>query len=346
MIQYWTVKDNIYRFNLPEELIAQAPVHPRDHARLLVYSLTDGSITDDYFYNLPKYLAADATLVLNNSKVENCRWLFDAGRTELFVLEKNDPYTVRAMVRPGRKFKLGTKLPLTEWLQAEVTAIDSEGIRTLRLNVPHNDERLKAYEHIPLPPYIEQNDKLADEYQTVYAKPPGSLAAPTAGLHFTPELLEALKTKHTFAEVTLHVGLGTFAKLTDENLVTGTLHSEHYEITDATAYILNIASHVTAVGTTTIRTLESVRRDAPEFSAGFGETDTFIRPGYRFKAVDSVITNFHLPSTSLLMLIAAFIADKKGLDESAAAAELMRIYRHAIEQKYRFYSFGDAMLLV
>lgn len=337
---------DLYQFELPQELIAQSPAHPRDHARLLVYRLEDGSITDGYFYELPKYLAKDTTLVVNNSKVDHCRWLFEDGRVELFVLQKTDAHTVRAMVRPGRKFKIGARVRLTEWLEAEVLAMDDEGIRTLRLNVAHDDQRLEAYEHVPLPPYIEQNDTLADEYQTVYAKPSGSLAAPTAGLHFTDELLANIRSSHEIAEVTLHVGLGTFAKLTDENLKTGKLHEEHFALNEATAQLLSNASHRTAVGTTTVRTLESAVKDAGTFEAAFGSTDIFIRPGYRFKAVDSMITNFHLPSTSLLMLVAAFIADKKNLDEEAAAAELMRIYNHAVQERYRFYSFGDGMILV
>lgn len=336
----------MYDFDLPEELIAQEPAHPRDSARLLVYSLVDGSITDTVFRDVDTYLPAETTVVVNNSKVEECRWLFNKGKTEIFVLEKNDPHTIRAMVRPGRKFKLGLVVQLTDWLQAEVLAVDKESIRTLRLNVPHDDPRLAQYEHIPLPPYIAQNDALADEYQTVYAKPEGSLAAPTAGLHFTSELLQELKSNHEFAEVTLHVGLGTFAKLTEDNLKTGRLHQEYYEISDAAAKTLNTAVHRTVVGTTTIRTLESALSLAGVFSTSTAETDIFIRPGYEFKAVDGVITNFHLPGTSLLMLIAAFIADKRDLPEQEAASELQRIYQHAIERKYRFYSFGDAMLLV
>ncbi len=332
----------MYDFELPEELIAQAPAVPRDHARLLVYRLADGSLTDDYFYNLDEYLPLSSTIALNNSKVENCRWLFDDAKTEIFVLEKLDTHTVRAIVRPGRKFKLGATTQLIDWLRAEVTAIDGEGIRTLKLNVRHDDERLKAYEHIPLPPYIAQDDSLADEYQTVYAKPPGSLAAPTAGLHFTPELLSRLKKSHPLAELTLHVGLGTFAKLTEDNILTGRLHSERYEINQTAAEALRNAGHITAVGTTTVRTLETFARQ----NHYAGETDIFIRPGHKFQMANAIVTNFHLPGTSLLMLVAAFIADKNTLSEPEAAAELLRIYQYAIDQKYRFYSFGDAMLLV
>jgi S-adenosylmethionine:tRNA ribosyltransferase-isomerase len=335
-----------YQFDLPETLIAQTPAQPRDHARLLVYSIKDKTIKDAYFYELPDFIITSTTLVLNNSKVEQCRWLFDDGKTELFVLEKTDSHTVRAMVRPGKRFKLNNIVILNNWLSAVVTAIDSSGIRTLKLSVSHNDQRLKIYEHIPLPPYIKQDDSLANEYQTVYAKPPGSLAAPTAGLHFTNELLDQIKQRWPVAELTLHVGLGTFAKLTDENIKNGKLHEEWYSVSDQTAQILNNATHITAIGTTTLRTLESTVTVNGKNKAGTDKTDIFIRPGYKFKSASSLVTNFHLPSTSLLMLVAAFLADKQGLDELAAITELMRIYRYAIDNKYRFYSFGDAMLLV
>jgi S-adenosylmethionine:tRNA ribosyltransferase-isomerase len=333
----------MYDFDLPERLIAQVPAQPRDHARLLVYSLADGSIQDKVFYELDSFLKPNTTLAINNSKVENCRLLFDDGKTEVFVLEKNDPYVVRAMVRPGRKFRIGSRVQLTDWLNAEVIAVDNEGIRTIKLNVQHDDPRLKDYEHIPLPPYIAQNDNLADEYQTVYSKPPGSLAASTAGLHFTRSLLADLQKTHELAEITLHVGLGTFAKLTEENLTSGRLHKETYNLSQEAASVLNQAKHITAIGTTTTRTLESMSRP---FEARSGATDIFIRPGYKFWTVDSLITNFHLPGTSLLMLVAAFIADKRKLSEVEAATELHRIYAHAIDRKYRFYSFGDAMLIV
>jgi S-adenosylmethionine:tRNA ribosyltransferase-isomerase len=338
--------ETTYNYNLPKDLIAQKPAHPRDHARLLVYRVSDGTITDDIFYNLPKYLPTNTTLVLNDSKVDNCRWLFDDGKTELFLLEKNDPLTIRAMVRPGRKFKKGATVALTDWLMVTVTSVDHEGIRTLRMNVPHNDPRLKQYEHIPLPPYIHQDDRLAPEYQTVYAKPLGSLAAPTAGLHFTQEMLENIKDRWPIAKLTLHVGLGTFAKLTKENLKSNKLHEEWYEINKDTAAILNASHHRTAVGTTSIRTLESAIGGQKNFMPKTATTDIFIRPGYHFKATNGLITNFHLPSTSLLMLVAAFIADKKGMTEIQSINELKRIYDHAVNQNYKFYSFGDAMYIV
>lgn len=347
----------MYNFDLPKALIAREPASPRDHARLLVYSLSDGSITNDIFRNIGKYLKPTTTLTLNNSKVEHCRWLFDGG-IEIFVLQKLDTHTIVAMVRKGKKFRAGMKMRLTDWLEVETLAIDDDGLRTLRLNIPHDDRRLLPYEHVPMPPYIPQNDALSEEYQTVYAKPLGSKAAPTAGLHFTPELLKQLAKLHDIAEITLHVGLGTFAPLTDQQLKSGHLHAEQYELSDEATIKITNAKHITAVGTTTVRTLETVFGlqkfestkigQSPDFNKiiNFGSTDILIRPGYKFNRVDSMITNFHLPSTSLLLLVAAFIADKKGLSEVQAAQELMRIYNHAITQKYRFYSFGDAMLIV
>ncbi len=323
-------------FDLPPTLIAQSPAVPRDAARLLVYDRRTRTISDATFRDIESFLPPETTLVVNNSKVEECRWLFDGGKTEVFVLEKLDTHTIRALVRPGKKFKLGQKAIILPWLEAETTAIDSDGIRTLRLNVPHDDVRLAAYEHIPLPPYIAQNDSLKDEYQTVYAKPLGSKAAPTAGLHFTDELMEQIRVKHDVAELTLHVGLGTFAKLTPEQLKSGHLHKESYEITDETARQLKAASHRTAVGTTSVRTLESAWNDAG-FKAEKTATSILIQPGYQFNAVDALITNFHLPGTSLLLLVEAFVGDQN---------ELQRIYDHAISEQYRFYSFGDAMLIL
>jgi S-adenosylmethionine:tRNA ribosyltransferase-isomerase len=319
-------------FDLPKELIAHEPARPRDSARLLVYDRRSRTITDSVFSDLTKFLHPDTTLVLNNSKVELCRWLFDGGKTELFILEKLDAHTVRALVRPGKKFKLGAKTQLADWLVSEVTNIDADGIRTLRLNVAHDDPRLHEIEHIPLPPYIAQNDTLADEYQTIYAKPLGSKAAPTAGLHFTDELLDKIRVKHDVEEVTLHVGLGTFTALTDENFKSGRLHEEWYEISEEVEKKLRSAQHITAVGTTTTRTLESWTKSGDRMAA----TDIFIKPGYKFQSVDSMITNFHLPGTSLLLMVEAFVG---------SADELQHIYDHAISQKYRFYSFGDAMLI-
>lgn len=331
----YTLSD--FNYDLPEELIAQEPAHPRDHARLLVYNRASGEITDDYFYNLRQYLPSETTLVLNNSKVEKCRLLFNEGRKEVFILDAHNDQTVRALVRPGKKFKLGKHVKLTEEISAEVIDIDDEGIRTLKMTPALHREVYKKHRHTPFPPYIEQNESLSEEYQTVYAEDSGSKAAPTAGLHFTTELLHSLeKAGIDQAEVTLHVGLGTFAPVKTETLEEHTMHSEWFELTAETASQLNKAKHITAVGTTSVRVLETALRQQQEFMAQKLETDIFIRPGYTFEATDALITNFHLPKSTLLMLVAALTGYE----------EMKTIYRHAIDQEYRFYSFGDAMLIL
>jgi S-adenosylmethionine:tRNA ribosyltransferase-isomerase len=324
-----------FDFELPRELVAQKPAQPRDHARLLVYDRRTKSITDEYFYNLDKYLAPSTTLVLNDSKVEKSRLLF--GSTEIFVLEAINPTTIRALVKPGRKFKLNstTNIPIKDGrLEATVTDVDAEGIRILQLNLPIDDSRLDGYRLTPLPPYITQDESLSEEYQTVYAKPLGSKAAPTAGLHFTDWQLEKLAQHHPIAKLTLHVGMGTFAPVKTNNISQHIMHNEDYLISAATAKILNAATHITAVGTTSLRTLESA---GPVFAQNSGSTDIFIRPGYQFKTVNSLITNFHLPKSTLLMLVAALMG---------SVEEMQRVYGHAIAKQYRFYSFGDAMLIL
>ncbi len=322
-------------FELPKELIAQEPAVPRDHARLLVYDRKTKQITDDYFYNLLNYLPHPTCVVVNNSKVEHCRLLFEGGKKEIFVLEKANNTTVRALVRPGKVFRPGKKVALTPEVSAEVAAIDDNGVRTITFSKPLDHPDLLAAQRVPLPPYIAQNDELAREYQTLYAKDAGSKAAPTAGLHFTDELIKKVKEEREWAELTLHVGLGTFASLTEENFQTGTLHHEQYELEQSVFEGLKKAEHVTAVGTTSVRTLETVFSKAdPSLN---GSTNIFIQPGYTFERVNSLITNFHLPGTSLLLLVAAFMGSED---------ELMTIYSHAINQRYRFYSFGDAMLII
>jgi S-adenosylmethionine:tRNA ribosyltransferase-isomerase len=335
-------------FDLPAELIAQEPASPRDHARLLIYDRMTKQITDDYFYNLINYLPDQTCVVVNNSKVEKCRMLFEGGKREIFVIEGANNKTVRALVRPGKVFKLGKTIQLTENVSALVTNVDEDGIRTIEFSTEVDHPDLIAAQHIPLPPYIAQNDDLAAEYQTIYAKDLGSKAAPTAGLHFTNELENAVKKQRDWAELTLHVGLGTFAPLTDEQLKSGHLHEERYEVDEATAKKVVAAPHITAVGTTSVRTLETLYSRYPELasanelseaaSAGLtGSTDILIQPGYDYKRVNAMITNFHLPSTSLLLLVSAFLRSEE---------ELMTIYSHAIAKKYRFYSFGDAMLIL
>lgn len=339
-------------FELPKELIAQEPARPRDHARLLVYNRTERTMRDDYFYNLLDYLPKQTTVVVNNSKVDNCRYLFHEGKREIFALESVNNKTVRALVRPGKVFKLGKTVQLTEAISAEVVALDEDGIRTIIFSESLDHSDLIAAQHIPLPPYIAQNDTLAAEYQTIYAKTNGSKAAPTAGLHFTDELKKNVQAERDWAEVTLHVGLGTFAPLSDEQIQAGRLHEERYKVAVQTAQQIAKAEHVTAVGTTSVRTLESVfaqervisslsRNMVGSFESAqddvTGSTDILIQPGYQFQRVNSLITNFHLPGTSLLLLVEAFVGDE---------SEMQRIYDHAIKEQYRFYSFGDCMLVL
>ena len=322
-------------FELPDDLIAQTPAQPRDAAKLLVYDRKTKQITDAVFRDLPSFLPENTTLVVNDSKVEKCRLRF--GAQELFVLQTHNPTTVTAMVRPGKKFKLGKTVMLADDFSALVTAIDDDGLRTLSLSLPIDDPFLATYKETPFPPYIQPNELMASEYQTVYANEPGSKAAPTAGLHFTEELLSKIKQLHAVVTITLEVGLGTFASLKPENLQQGRLHEEKYRISDTSAAQLNQATNITAVGTTSVRALESYRRDHEKFEEASETTDIFIQPGFTFKAVDQLITNFHLPGTSLLYLVSAFIGSEQ---------ELQRIYEHAIAQQYRFYSFGDAMLII
>jgi len=326
-----------FDYELPEALIAQSPAQPRDHARLLVYNRATGSITDDHFYNLGSYLPEETTLVVNNSKVEKCRLLFQDGKKELFVTSVRNNNTIEAMVRPGKKFKMGRTVNLAEGITGEVTHIAEDGLRTLILSCDLDAPELEPFKYTPFPPYIEQDESLSEEYQTVYAKDLGSKAAPTAGLHFTDRLLDELKTIGIKkSEVTLHVGLGTFAPVKTENLDEHDMHSEWFQLNPNTCEELNAATHVTAVGTTSIRVLESAVNENGSFSPQSRDTDIFITPGYTFKSVDALITNFHLPKSTLLMLVAAMM----GYDE------MKKVYEHAIREKYRFYSFGDAMLIL
>jgi S-adenosylmethionine:tRNA ribosyltransferase-isomerase len=323
-----------YQFDLPEELIAQTPAVPRDHSRLLVYDRKTGVITDAKFYEILEYLPADSTLVLNNSKVEKARLLF--GNVEIFEVLRVNDRVVEAMVRPGRKFKLGKEVDLGDGISATVQHVHDDGLRTLRFNVPLDDPAIERHRFTPFPPYIEAGEDLAPSYQTVYARDEGSKAAPTAGLHFTEELLTSIRNGgHPIAEVTLHVGLGTFAPVKTDNITDHKMHHEYYSISDETAETLNHASGRVAVGTTSVRVLESAISDGT-YHRSAGSTDIFITPGYTFKGVDALITNFHLPGSTLLMLVSAF----------AGYQETMRIYKHAIENRYRFFSFGDAMLIL
>lgn len=326
-----------FDYELPEKLIAQSPASPRDHAQLLVYDRESGEITDDHFYNIGEYLPQKTTMVVNNSKVEKCRLLFEDGKKEVFVTSAQNNNTVEAMVRPGKKFKPGREVELAEGITAKVTHIADDGLRTLILSCDLDDPKLQPFKHTPFPPYIEQDESLSDEYQTVYAKDLGSKAAPTAGLHFTDELLSKLDQGGIQkTEVTLHVGLGTFAPVKTEDISEHKMHSEWYQLSSATCSALNQAEHITAVGTTSVRVLETAAGNSPQFEPHSRETDIFITPGYQFQATNTLITNFHLPKSTLLMLVSAFMGYE----------EMKRVYEHAINEEYRFYSFGDAMLIL
>lgn len=331
----YTLSD--FDYDLPDGLIAQEPVQPRDHARLLVYNRETGKITDDRFYNVLEYLPRDTTLVVNNSKVEKCRLLFDDGSKEVFILDAANNKTVRAMVRPGKKFKKGRTVQLSDDISAKVINIDDEGIRTLEMSPSLDNPVYNQHKYTPFPPYIEQNESLSEEYQTVYAQDLGSKAAPTAGLHFTDDLLEKIdESGIEQAEVTLHVGLGTFAPVKADRIEDHTMHSEWFKIPEDVADQLNTSDHITAVGTTSVRVLETCLQRHDNFISTKTETDIFIRPGFEFRATDALITNFHLPKSTLLMLVAAFTGYE----------EMKNIYQHAIDEEYRFYSFGDAMLIL
>lgn len=325
----------IPNFNLPKKLIAQTPAKPRDRARMLVYDRSSGKIIDSTFSQLNDFLPENTTLVLNNSRVEKCRMIF--GKMEIFVLDSVNNNTLRALVRPGRRFKKGVRVDLSKEISVEVIGVDSDGIRTLKFCPDLNSELYDVYRHTPFPPYIKASEKLSTEYQTVYSKYLGSKASPTAGLHFTHNLLNKIKKDHDIAEITLHVGLGTFASLKEENFKTMKLHREDFEINSTAAKIINNASDITAVGTTTLRCIESYSATQDIKEVFKASTEIFITPGYKFKRVDHLITNFHLPGTSLILLVGAFL----GSDDI-----LLDIYNHAIKNEYRFYSFGDGMLII
>ena len=344
-----------FHFDLPEDRIALRPVYPRDTARLLVVH-GDGRLEDRRVRDLPEYLKENDALVVNNTKVipaalRAVRPRRDAtGQdvdVDLNLLEAAPDGSWWALLRPGKRIRAGDRLEIGEGFAAEVLAKDEGG--RVRLSFATSgrdlDACLKANGYMPLPPYIARR-RAADgtdreDYQTLFARDEGSVAAPTAGLHFTETLLTRIEAQvGRLLEVTLHVGAGTFAPLTDENLESGRLHSEWRDVPSDVADAINQRRHsggrVIAVGTTSLRTLESSANVDGRIRAEAGDTDLFIRPGYGFRAVDGLMTNFHLPSSSLFMLVCALM----GTDVMQAA------YAHAIRQEYRFFSYGDACLLL
>ena len=347
-----------FDFELPEELIAQEPPAERGTSRMLVMERASGALRDASFAEFPTLLRAGDLLVLNDSRVIPARLyarrtlLRDhekpTGRIEVMLTEPAEEGCWRALVRPGRKVAIGERLlfPAATGetvLEAEVLERGQFGERLLRFE-PVEDffAVLERIGHMPLPPYIHRDDADADRerYQTVYSHERGSVAAPTAGLHFTPEVLEALEAKGVeIARVTLHVGLGTFAPLRVEKVEDVRLHRERYTLSAATADAVNRAKsegrRIVAVGTTVVRTLEAAAAGGGELKAHSGVTEIFISPGFEFRLVGGLLTNFHLPQSSLLMLVSAFAGRERVLDA----------YRHAVEEKYRFFSYGDCMFV-
>lgn len=353
-----------FDFQLPPELIAQVPAERRDASRLLVLERAGENLFHEKFRDLLKFLRAGDVLVLNNSRVIPARLRGvnekTGGQFEVLLLEENSLNDWWVMLRPGKRARVGTKIifrnhagELTD-ISAEVIAVNEEGHRRLRFDLPANIlDRLNELGELPLPPYIERaagktsNDDL-DRYQTVFAQPAGSVAAPTAGLHFTPQLLEEIRALGVqVCFVTLHVGLGTFAPVKADSLAEHVMHEERFEVSETTASTVNQAKRegrrVIAVGTTSVRVLESASdaSDSP-LRAGPGRTSIFIHPPHRFKIVDALLTNFHLPRSTLLMLVSAFAAPGELRGRELA----LRAYDEAVRERYRFFSYGDAMLIL
>ncbi len=339
------MKTSDFNYELPKELIAQVPIKQRDMSRLLVLDKSSGKIEHKRFHDIIEYLNKGDTLVLNDTKVIPARIFghrenIDETIEVLLVKDYgNDKWEVLA--KPGRKLKIGTFIVFSDRLKAKVVDILEEGERVIEFK--YNgifNEILDEIGIMPLPPYITEKLEDKDRYQTVYSKISGSAAAPTAGLHFTKELLKQIEEKGVnVVYVTLHVGIGTFRPVKVENISEHKMHSEYYEISEETARIINETkkrgNKIICVGTTSCRTLESASNNDGTVRAEKRETDIFIYPGYKFKIVDHLITNFHLPESTLIMLVSAL----------AGKDNIMNAYKEAVKEKYRFFSFGDAMYI-
>lgn len=334
-----------YDYELPEELIAQTPAEPRDSSRLLVYDRATGKREHRIFRDIKEYLRPGDVLVVNNTKVLPARlyaYTKNGGKVEVLLLKRRDLNEWEVLVRPGKKAKVGTELIVSEELSLTVVDRTDTGERTVRFHFDGVfEDILSRLGSMPLPPYIHEKLKDKDRYQTVYCKTDGSAAAPTAGLHFTQELLAEIRAMGVeIAEVLLHVGLGTFRPVKEEDLTHHVMHSEFYKVDERAAEIVNAAKRegrrVIAVGTTSVRTLETVADEQGMLRPCSGDTSIFIYPPYRFKCVDALITNFHLPESTLIMLVSAFMGREQCLS----------VYREAVEERYRFFSFGDAMMIV
>ncbi|QLK85986.1 tRNA preQ1(34) S-adenosylmethionine ribosyltransferase-isomerase QueA [Staphylococcus sp. 17KM0847] len=336
-----------FDYDLPESLIAQTPLKARDTSRLLFLNKTTGDIEDLHFKDILRFFRPGDTLVLNDTKVMPAR-LFGVkvetnAQVEMLMLTQIEGNDWEVLLKPAKRIKVGQSLSFGDGkIIATCIKTLEQGGRVMRLTYDGIlQERLDELGEMPLPPYIKERLDDKDRYQTVYAKETGSAAAPTAGLHFTDTLLEEVQNKGVrLAFVTLHVGLGTFRPVSVENIDDHKMHSEYYTVSQETADLLNQTHaeghRIISVGTTTTRTLETIRRDYDTFVATSGWTDIFIYPGFEFKAIDGLITNFHLPKSTLVMLVSAF----------STRQYVLNAYRHAVQEGYRFFSFGDAMIII
>ncbi len=341
------LKKSDFYFDLPQELIAQDPLEDRSASRLLVLNRKTGAVEHHTFREITNYVRSGDCLVLNNTKVIPARLMGvkeDTGAgIEVLLLKRRDNDVWETLVKPGKKARPGAKIVFGDGcLKAEVLEVVEEGNRLIRFDYEGIfEEVLDRLGEMPLPPYITHKLQDKNRYQTVYAKYEGSAAAPTAGLHFTEELLAHIEEMGVhIAYVTLHVGLGTFRPVKADNLSEHHMHSEHYEVTPETADLINrtkeSGGRVICVGTTSCRTVESAADENGWVQPGRGDTEIFIYPGYRFKVLDCLITNFHLPESTLVMLVSAL----------AGRENVLAAYREAVEERYRFFSFGDAMLVI
>ena len=347
MLDTENMKRSDFYYDLPEELIAQTPVEPRSASRMMTLDRRSGKVGHSHFYNLCSFLKKGDLLVLNDSRVLPARIYGEKEGTgsfiEFLLLEQKENMVWEILCRPGKKAKPGTRFSFGGGkLRAEITDVLEDGNRIARFECEGSLYAvLDEIGQMPLPPYIKEKLQDKERYQTVYAHELGSAAAPTAGLHFTRELMQDIEAMGVnIAYVTLHVGLGTFRPVKEDKVLDHRMHSEHYELPRRTAELINgtkaAGGRVIAVGTTSCRTLESVASVYGEIKPCEGNTDIFIYPGYEFKVLDGLITNFHLPESTLIMLVSAF----------AGYENTLNAYRIAVEEKYRFFSFGDCMLIL
>lgn len=344
------MKTSDFFYELPEELIAQTPIEPRDASRMLVYHRDSKAVEHKHFYDVIDYLQKGDVLVINNTKVIPARIFATRlprsektveNNTEVLLLKRKEYDIWECITRPAKKLKIGTKLDFGK-MQGEVVGFGDEGIRVIRFTFDGVFENiLEEIGNMPLPPYITQKLEDRSRYQTVYSKIDGSAAAPTAGLHFTPELLQKIEDRGVqIAKVLLHVGLGTFRPVKEDDILKHKMHGEYFEIDEENVKIINNAladgRRVICVGTTSVRVVESVAGEDGFVKPCKGETQIFIYPGYKFKVVKGLITNFHLPESTLIMLVSALIGREYTLE----------VYNTAVKERYRFFSFGDACLFL